>query len=111
MIRPLLQLTVLACAVSLAGGCALWRRDRCYLHQWRYDSMKAVFEETGSYQRVAQAMADEGWARCEVNTFRYSLRKDLGLEGPEYDELFETEEPEPRSLDFHPGYIPPERRD
>lgn len=111
MIRSLSQLTILLCAISLLGGCALWRRDRCYLHQSRYDSMKALFEETGSYQRVAQAMKDEGWARCEVNTLRYSLRKDLGLEGPGYDELFETEEPDPRALGFAPGHLPPSPRD
>jgi hypothetical protein len=67
--------------------------------------MRAIFEETGSYQRVVQAMADEGWHRCEINTFRYQLRKDLELEGPEYDELFVELEPYKGEIDFHPGWV------
>ncbi|MCC5875067.1 MAG: hypothetical protein JJU11_02500 [Candidatus Sumerlaeia bacterium] len=86
-------------------GCATIRRDQCFIHQYRYDAMKSLFLQTGSYQRVAQAMADEGGARCEVNSFRQMLRKDLGLEGEEYRALFRDLEPGDGELDYHPGYV------
>lgn len=91
------------------AGCAMIRRDQCYVHQYRYDAMKSLFIQTGSYQRVGQAMADEGWARCEVNAFRHMLRKDLGLEGEEYNALFDEMEPSRAELDFHPGHVEPRR--
>lgn len=68
-------------------------------------SMKALFEQTGSYQRVAQTLNDEGWAHCEINQFRYRLRKDLGLEDPEFDDLFVVAEPPRGALDFNPGRV------
>ena len=88
-----------------ASGCATFRQDRCFLEQWRYTSMKVLFEETGSYQRVAQAMNDEGWALCEINSFRYQLREELGLVGPTYDRLFVEYEPYEGQLDFRPGHV------
>lgn len=91
--------------VVAASSCARYRRDRCYLAETRYMAMKALYEQTGSYQRVAQTLQDEQWAHCEVNQFRYRLRKDLGLEGAEFDDLFASAEPSRRSLDFNPGRV------
>ncbi|MCC6546469.1 hypothetical protein IT570_04810 [Candidatus Sumerlaeota bacterium] len=101
--RTLLVLTLIsACALS---SCARVKRDRCYLEETRYMEMRAIFEQTSSYQRVAQAMKDEGWAHCEVNQFRYRLRKDLLLDEPEFDALFASEEPPRSELDFNPGRV------
>lgn len=102
--RPAALLAVAALALFMAG-CATIRRDQCFIHQYRYEAMKSLFLQTGSYQRVAQAMADEGWARCEVNSFRLMLRKDLGLEGEEYQALFRDLEPGDGELDYHPGFV------
>lgn len=42
--------------------------------------MKQLYLETGSYQRVEQAMEDLQWAGCEKRQFRYQLEKDLYLD-------------------------------
>ena len=97
-----LSLTLLA---GTTTSCAWYRRDRCYLEETRYMSVRAIFEQTGSYQRAAQAMEDEEWSHCEINQFRYRLRKDLELEGPEFEQLLATEEPIRGELDFNPGRV------
>lgn len=98
---------ILLCLAILPAltSCAIIQRDRCYLPETRYMAMKAIFTSTGSYQRVAQAMEDEGWARCEINTFRYRLRKDLGMDDPEYDILFRERTVDRKDLDFEPGRV------
>lgn len=68
-------------------------------------AMKAIFEQTASYQRAAQAMKDEGWAHCEINQFRYRLRKDLNLLDAQYDTIFRDSEPPRDELDFNPGRV------
>ncbi len=98
-------LPLLMTVAVLGTSCATIRRDRCFIAEQRYMAMRAIFEETGSYQRVAQAMNDEGWAHCEINQFRYRLRKDLGIEGEEYDELFVTYEPDHKTIDYNPGVV------
>ena len=105
VIRSSLFLGVILLLAIAVASCAAFRRDRCYLAETRYMAMKSLFEQTGSYQRVAQALNDEDWAHCEINQFRYRLRKDLGLEGPEYDELFVEAEPPRGALDFNPGRV------
>lgn len=70
-------LLALGAAALMAGGCA--RADRCYVDDLRYQRMRTLFEQTGSYQRVADAMRDESWALCEQNQFRYQLTQDLFL--------------------------------
>jgi len=95
-------------AVALAvlyAGCATKTPDRCYLTGTRYVAMRTIFEQTGSYQRAAQAMKDEGWAQCEINAFRYRLRKDLNLETEEFRQLLDTAEPPAGTLDFNPGSV------
>lgn len=105
MHRRLLILLIVGTLVPLSVSCARYRRDRCYLAETRYMIAKDLFEQTGSYQRVAQAMDDEGWAHCEINQFRYRLRKDLKMDGEEYDALFATYEPNRESIDFNPGRV------
>ena len=106
-VRPLMFLRFLALVVLVTSlsSCAAIRRDRCYLAETRYLGMKAIFEQTGSYQRVAQAMNDEQWATCEINEFRYRLRKDLGLEGEEFRALVTEQEPPREELEFNPGRV------
>lgn len=100
-----LYFMALLVATVLGSGCASVKRDRCYLPELRYRAMNVIFEQTGSYQRVAQAMKDEGWAHCEINTFRYRLRKDLDLVGAEYDDLFAEMEPPRKLLEYNPGRV------
>jgi hypothetical protein len=85
--RHLSLLLALGLCVTSMGGCAWYKRDKCYLPAGRYYAMKTLFEETGSMQRVEQAMKQEGWANCERNQFRYWLAKDLGLEELEVELL------------------------
>lgn len=104
-LRPLFATILLLAAVAATSSCATIRRDRCYLGETRYLGMKAIFEQTGSYQRVAQAMKDEQWADCEINSFRYRLRNDLGLAGKDFDALVAEIEPNSKQLDFNPGRV------
>jgi hypothetical protein len=101
----LINLAAMLAILALGSGCATIRRDRCYLAETRYMAIRAIFEQTGSFQRAAQAMNDEGWAHCEINQFRYRLRKDLGLDEPEFQELFLGAEPNRKYLDFNPGRV------
>lgn len=96
---------LLMAMVAGTSSCAIVRRDRCYLAETRYLAMRAIFESTGSYQRVAQAMDDEQWSHCEINTFRYRLRKDLMMDSKEYDILFQEYEPSRQRLDVNPGRV------
>lgn len=66
----------LAAAAMLLASCAA-KDDRCYLDMNRYRELRAVFVETGSMQRVEQLMAEQKWADCEKNQFRYLVEKDL----------------------------------
>lgn len=103
--RRFALLLLLVLLPVLTASCAILRRDRCYLAETRYIAMRNVFEQTGSYQRVAQAMDDEQWATCEINQFRYRLRKDLGMAQPEYDRLFFELEPAEPATEFEPGRV------
>lgn len=104
-LRRILACLILAAVAAGASSCATIRRDRCYLAETRYLGMKRIFEQTGSYQRVAQAMKDEQWADCEINSFRYRLRNDLGLTGKDFDALVAEIEPDAEKLDFNPGRV------
>lgn len=98
-------LFLLLIAILFASACASVKRDRCFLPETEYLRMRTIFDTTGSYQRVAQAMEDDQWSHCEVNSFRYRLRKDLGLEAPEYDDLFVQYEPSRQGIDYNPGRV------
>lgn len=72
-----LSLLALALSAALAAGCVT--TDRCYLHVSRYERMSSLFAQTGSLQRVIDAMEDDEWANCERNEVLYRLRKDYFL--------------------------------
>jgi hypothetical protein len=103
--RRCFLLSCLLLTMLTLASCATIRRDRCYLAETRYMRMRAIFQQTNSFQRVAQAMEDEQWARCEVNSFRYRLRKDLGLEDEQFNALMADLEPAHEQLDFYPGTV------
>ncbi|MCC7392971.1 hypothetical protein IT571_11515 [Candidatus Sumerlaeota bacterium] len=103
--RPCTLLAVSLTIILVASSCARFKRDRCYVEETRYMEMKAIFEQTGSYQRMAQAMKDQGWAHCEINQARYRLRKDLELDDAEAEVIFNEQEPSRSGLDFNPGRV------
>ncbi len=105
MRKSYLSLALLFSAMMILSSCATYRNDRCYMAEVQYIAMRELFEETGSYQRVGQAMKDAAWAHCEINQFRYRLRKELGLDDSQYDVLFVMEEPNRNQLDFNPGRV------
>lgn len=82
-VRPL-KLSLAAAVLLLGGaaltGCANTQTDRCYLSMDKYRPIRALFLETGSMQRVEEAMAEAQWAACERNQLRYLLAKDLYLD-------------------------------
>ncbi|MDX2177644.1 MAG: hypothetical protein SF028_14365 [Candidatus Sumerlaeia bacterium] len=84
---------LLAAATMLPAGCA--RRDRCYVEQYRYAQMRDLFEQTGSLQRVLDAMADDEWPQCERNEVVDRLRKDLFLSPEDLEQVPPGTEPAP----------------
>lgn len=87
MHRTLSSTLALLAAVALLSSCFSLRSGRCYLAETRYLAIKQIFIETGSYQRAVQAMRDDQWSDCEIDQFRYRMRKELGLEGPDFQRL------------------------
>lgn len=104
-LRRLLSLIILASFLTLGSSCSYIQNNRCFLAETRYMAMRDVFEGTGSYQRTIQEMNEAGWARCEINQFRYRLRKELGLDSDQYDNLFLLTDPDPKNLDDYPGVV------
>lgn len=91
--RPVALMLLVALLAGSAAGCAWRRTEKCYLPMSRYYAMRGLFQETGSMQRVEQAMKEEKWATCERNQFRYMLAKDLGLEELQLELLDAPAEP------------------
>ncbi|MCB2155022.1 hypothetical protein KQI84_09050 [bacterium] len=79
-LRILATILVLTLAAGSMSACSWYSTNRCYLSIGRYRAMKQLYLETGSYQRVEQAMEDLQWAACERRQFRYQLQKDLYLD-------------------------------
>jgi hypothetical protein len=87
------RLAFLIFLAAAATGCAT-TRDRCYIEDARFDQMRALFEQTGSIQRVRDAMKDEQWAACERNEFEYRLRKELLLNEEDFAHVPPGKEPQ-----------------
>ena len=97
LMKSLRTVSALLALVLLLGGttaCSWYSTNRCYLPIGRYRAMKQLYLETGSYQRVEQAMEDLEWSGCERRQFRDQLAKDLYLddlsEDVQIDELSST---------------------
>lgn len=64
-------------AGGMAGGCALYRNDHCYVTPDKYTLARNLFIETGSLDLVERRLHDLQWQRCEVNEAIYRLRKEF----------------------------------
>ncbi len=93
--RPVHRLSIRAAALLLLalGTISCARADKCHVEEPRYQRMRLLFERTGSFQRVADAMKDEKWPRCERNEFAYRLRKDLFLNPEDFEYVPVGKEP------------------
>jgi len=60
-----------------AGGCAIYRNDRCYVDDVRYGVMRQTFMQSGSIEIVRQEMERLQWARCEKNEVLYRISKEF----------------------------------
>ena len=79
-----MRIAALLFLASLLASCAAHgldpATDRCYLSLARYEPLRDLYEETGSWQVVEQVMDEEKWAPCERNQMRYWLAKSLYLD-------------------------------
>lgn len=91
VLRHPLRATALFLLAAGAFSCA--RTDKCYIEEPRYQRMRLLFERTGSFQRVADAMKDEKWPGCERREFAYRLRKDLFLNPEDFEHVPVGKEP------------------
>jgi len=62
-----------------AGGCALYRRDRCYVEDAQYQLAYNLFIESGSLDVVRLQLEDLQWSRCKVNEIVYRLTKEFEI--------------------------------
>lgn len=60
-----------------AAGCSIYRNDRCYVDDLRYDVMRRAFMQSGSIEIVRQEMDRLQWARCEKNEVLYRISKEF----------------------------------
>jgi hypothetical protein len=64
-----------------ATGCALYRNDRMWIPDARYEAARAVYDETGSLTLTEDKLrADPTWQRGEINEATYRLKKQYRLE-------------------------------
>ncbi len=95
------QLRVAGLILLAAGAISCARTDTCYIEEPRYQRMKLLFERTGSFQRVADAMKDEKWPGCERREFAYRLRKDLFLNPEDFEYVPVGKEPKFSDRSFY----------
>jgi major membrane immunogen (membrane-anchored lipoprotein) len=65
--------------VLLAGGCSLYKNDKCWIDDYSYKKVKELYDKTGSLEMVRQTLKDEFWRRCEINEAIYRLKKEYHL--------------------------------
>lgn len=70
-------LVAVALPLLTATGCAIYRNDRCYVEDLRYDLMRRTFMQSGSIEIVRQEMDRLEWARCEKNEVLYRISKEF----------------------------------
>lgn len=74
-------LFALALACSLAPtGCALYRRDRCYLEDEKYSIARGLFIESGSLDLTQRRLETLQWQTCEVNEALYRIEKEFEVQ-------------------------------
>jgi hypothetical protein len=64
-------------ALALAGSCALYQKDRCYLEDEEYALARELFIESGSLELTQLRLEDFDWRRCAVNEAVYRLMKEF----------------------------------
>ena len=80
-----LKTLCLALAVVLVAlvcaSCALYRNDKMYVSDVKYEEARKIYDETGSLDLTRQKLVEsETWRRAEINEAMYRLRKQHHLE-------------------------------
>jgi len=70
----------LGAAVLLSSCAHNHREEPCYLSSERFEGMKEVFIDSGSYVVTQNVMEEEQWLPCEMSQFRNQLQEVLGIE-------------------------------
>jgi hypothetical protein len=68
---------VLAGAMALGSGCALYRNDRCWAPPEQYALARDLFIQTGSLDLVQRSLVDLEWETCKINEAVYRLQKEF----------------------------------
>lgn len=77
----LLVAGMLALPIGAGLGCSIYRNDRCYVDDARYDLMRQIFIQSGAVDMVKREMERLQWARCEKNEVLYRISKEFEVPG------------------------------
>lgn len=67
--------------IAAGVGCSIYRKDRCYVDETKYEPMRQIFIEAGAIEMVKREMARLQWSRCEQNEVLYRIRKEFEVPG------------------------------
>ncbi|MBN1865929.1 hypothetical protein JW916_01435 [Candidatus Sumerlaeota bacterium] len=68
-------------AILLTVSCSIYRNDRMWISDVKYDDARRLYDETGSLALTEQKLAEsEKWRRAEIDEALYRLRKQHHLE-------------------------------
>lgn len=79
-------MAIVALTLTLAGGCSLYRNDRCWMNKEQYLIARDLFIQTGSFDIVEQELARYEWRRCKINEALYRLEKEFEILPEEIEE-------------------------
>jgi hypothetical protein len=74
-------MAVVALALVSAAGCSVWRNDRMWIPEPKFEEARHIYDRTGSLALTEKALSENPqWQRGEVNQAVYRLRKINHLE-------------------------------
>lgn len=74
-------LALMLAFVLFASSCSLYRNDRAWLPEEKYETAKNLYNQTGSLSLTQQTLREGGgWRRAEINEATYRLKKEFNLE-------------------------------
>ncbi len=75
-------LAAVVCILALAvSACGLFRNDRMYISDPKYEEARKIYDKTGSLALTEQMLLDSHtWQRGEINEALYRLQKQYRLE-------------------------------
>jgi len=78
--RLIFRVFALLLAAALFVGCALYRQDKMYISDSKYEMARTAYDQTNSLLLTENRLRELNWQRAEINEALYRLKKEYGLE-------------------------------